>query len=180
MFVSHGTNSAMLVCQVTQEVLAHGGGGGRTPVVHSQWDIDPGEVCPMKTLGVDEQDQTFMQQLTRGEGLIRTPDLRLAKRLQHWQGQHLWRQADYFVALSGQFLYRELRFPMRMWKRVAKAAGFIPRPEITPAQRRARRANAAKARAALRRKREGSEKQIVPVSQFEYGSTKWYSRCSNR
>ncbi|HJN19095.1 MAG TPA: hypothetical protein QGH10_26590 [Armatimonadota bacterium] len=110
----------------------------------------------MKRLGHSSPGETYMEQLDRGEALIRTRDQALARRLLSWQRTPVEHWGDYFEVRTGNLIYTELRFDMRAWTRVGKTAGLIPRPKVTLAQRRARRANAAKARAALRERREAS------------------------
>ncbi len=107
----------------------------------------------MKSLGTNQPGELYMEQTDRGEALIRTRDRRLVRRLLSWAGGHVTLWNEYFVEATGQLIHVELHFPMRMWTRVAKAAGLIPCAKVTPAQRRARRANATKARATLRERR---------------------------
>jgi hypothetical protein len=109
----------------------------------------------LKTLGTNQYDQTYMEQIDRREGSIRTPDARLIRQLLGWKSKAIHWYADFTVASTGQFVCQEYRFPLRMWDRIAKAAGLLPKPPVSERKRQAQLANAAKARAA-RASRRGS------------------------
>ena len=101
-----------------------------------------------RTLGINQYGETWMLQIDRREGSIRTPDAKLIRQLLGWKSKAIYWYADFTVASTGQFVCQEYRFPMRMWDRIAKAAGLLPRPPVSERKRQAQLANAAKARAA--------------------------------
>jgi hypothetical protein len=102
----------------------------------------------LKTLGTNQYDQTYMEQIDRSTGSIRTPDGKLIRQLLGWKSKLIYHYADFTVATTGQFVCQEYRFPMRMWDRIAKAAGLLPKPPVSERKRQAQLANAAQARAA--------------------------------
>jgi len=102
----------------------------------------------LTSLGTNQYTETWMLQIDRSTGSIRTPDARLIRQILGWKGKLIYFYADFTVASTGQFVCQEYRFPTRMWNRVAKAAGLLPKPPVSERKRQAQIANAAMARAA--------------------------------
>jgi hypothetical protein len=101
------------------------------------------------TLGVNQYDQTYMTRVDRGTGSIRTPNTALIRKMLRWKAQKVEFHARFSIAATGQWLCEEYRFPIRMWKRIAREAGLLPKPPMSEKKRLAldkARASSAKSR----------------------------------
>jgi hypothetical protein len=102
-----------------------------------------------ESLGVNQYDQTYMVQVDRGTGSIRTPNTALIRKMLRWKSQKVEFHARFSIAATGQWLCEEYRFPIRMWKRIAREAGLLPKPPMSEKKRLAlekARASSAKSR----------------------------------
>ncbi len=107
------------------------------------------------TLGINQYDQTYMRRIDSGTGSIRTPDTALIRKMLRWQSSKVEFYASFTVAATGQWVCEEYTFPIRMWRRIAREAGLIPKPPMSEQKRRAlEKARASSAGSRRRRQNE--------------------------
>jgi len=87
------------------------------------------------TLGTNSYDQTYMERVGRNAGSIRTPDTALIRKMLRWKSNRIQFHATFSFAATGQWACEEYRFPIRMWGRLAREAGFIPKAPMTERKR---------------------------------------------
>jgi len=123
----------------TQEQTTQVGRRGRQPAIGA-------------TLGTNQYDQTYMRRIGSSTGSIRTPDTALIRKTLRWKSSKVELYARFTVAATGRWVCEEYTFPIRMWRRIAREAGLIPKPPMSDQKRLAlERARASSAKSRRRR-----------------------------